>query len=77
MVRLKNIKIANGIAEADYYPENSEQCGHIVVDLSSQEYIHYEEVADYGRNYPGHAKWCLIEMAEAGDTAEERLVMWY
>ena len=47
------------------------------MDLATKEYLKYEEVADFGRSYPGYAKRCLIEMAEAGDTAEERLVMWY
>lgn len=77
MVRLRNIRIENGIAEADYYPEDSEKGGHIVVDLVTQEYIHREEVDDFGGSYPAHAKYCLIKMAETGDKAERRTVMWY
>lgn len=77
MLRLKKIKIADGIAEADYYPEDSEQFGHIVVDLSTEEVISCDEVPGFWKTYPGHAKWHLIRMAKAGETDKERLVMWY
>ena len=77
MVRLKNIKIANGIAEADFYPEESTIAGHIVVDVTSHEIISCKEVPGYGESYKGHSKWHLIRMAKANETATERTVMWY
>lgn len=81
MVRLKNIKINDRTAEADYFPEDSTAPGHIVVDLSSEE-IMSATYADgyeppYDASYKGHALWTLLEMAKAGDTSTERLVMWY
>ena len=77
MLRLKNIRITDKMAEADYYPEDSKQCGHIVVDLVTQETVTCDDVPGYWEMYPGHAKWHLIRMAAAGETDKERLVMWY
>ena len=31
MLRLKNIRVMNNVAEADFYPEDCPNCGHIVV----------------------------------------------
>ena len=77
MVRLKNIRIANGIAEADFYPEESTIGGHLVVDVAAYKIISCKEVPGYGESYKGHAKLHLIRMAEQNDTATERTVMWY
>lgn len=76
MLRLKNVKINNEVAEADFYPEDSKICGHIVVSLSSEELISSEEVDGYGLSYSGHARQRLIRMAKEGDTRSECLVMW-
>ena len=81
MVRLKNIKINDRTAEADYFPEDSITPGHIVVDLSSEEIVSVTNVAGYeppyGASHRGHALWTLVEMAKTDDTSTERLVMWY
>ena len=54
MLRLKNVKIGNKYAEADFYPENSLQVGHIVVDLSTREIVSCVSVPGYGPMYEGH-----------------------
>ena len=77
MLHLKNIKIENGKAKADFYPEDSKKAGHIVVDLSSKKIIVCDDVPGYGESYRGHAKQHLIKMAKENNTATERTVMWY
>lgn len=77
MLRLKNIRIGNGKAEADFYPEDSTSAGHIVVSLESKEIVACEDVLGYGESYRGHAKQHLIKMAKENNTATERTVMWY
>ena len=77
MLRLKNIKIGNGRAEADFYPEDSKRAGHIVVSLETKEIIICDEVPGYGESYRSHAKQHLIKMAKDNITATERTVMWY
>lgn len=77
MLRLKNIRIGNGKAEADFYPEDSKRAGHIVVSLESKEIVSCEDVPGYGESYRGHAKLHLIKMAKENNTATERTVMWY
>lgn len=77
MLRLKNIRIGNGKAEADFYPEGSERAGHIVVSLENNEIIDCKDVPGYGESYRGHAKQHLIKMAKENTIATERTVMWY
>lgn len=77
MLRLKNIIIRSGYAEADFYPEDSKTCGHVVVDLASGELSTVVDVPGYGASYSGHARQRLVKMAEGNDTRAECLVMWY
>ena len=77
MLRLKNIRIGDGKAEADFFPEGIEKSGHIVVDLSSEKIVSCETVIGYGESYQGHAMRHLIKMANENDKSTERTVMWY
>ena len=77
MLLLKNIRIGNGKAEADFYPEDSKNAGHIVVSLESKEIISCVDAPGYGESYRGHAKQNLIKMAKENNKAKERKVMWY
>lgn len=77
MVRLKNIKIEGKTAEADFYPEDSNICGHVIVDLETGEIISLKEVPGYGVSYSGHARQRLIKMEKEKDNRRECLVMWY
>lgn len=80
MLTLKNIKIEDGIAEADFYPEDSQECGHIVVDTKAGQWgkiiscVHMEE---YGEMYSAHAWMHLVELAKSGDNRTFSRVMWY
>lgn len=77
MLRLKNIKIGSEYAEADFYPEDSQAAGHIVVNLSTNEIESCVEVYGYGDSYKGHALQRLIKMAKENDIRTECTVMWY
>ena len=77
MLRLKNIKIGNDFAEADFYPESSMICGHIVVNLDNGEICSCTNVDGYGQSYPAFARRRLRDMAKENETLNECLVMWY
>ena len=77
MLRLKNVKIGSEYAEADFYPEDGQAHGHVVIDLSKEEIISCVDVSGYGASYRGHALQRLIKMAEEKDYRSECLVMWY
>ena len=77
MVRLKNIKIGSEFAEADFYPEDSVTCGHIIINLNDGEVCSCTNVTGYGEAYPAFTRRRLKEMAKENDTRTECLVMWY
>lgn len=77
MLRLKKIKIGSEYAEADFYPEDSQVAGHIVVNLSNEEVLTCTDVSGYGASYRGHAAQRLVKMAREKDARTECLVMWY
>ena len=77
MLHLKNIRIKSEYAEADFYPEDSQVAGHVVVDLSSEEVLTCTDGSGYGASYRGHAAQRLVEMAREKDARTECLVMWY
>ena len=77
MLHLKNVKIGSEYAEADFYPEDSKEAGHVVVNLSNGEIESCIEVPGYGASYRGHALQKLLKMAEEKDTRRECRVMWY
>ena len=79
MVTLKNIKKGNKIISADYYPEDSTEPGHIVVDIESQKIISQitaKEDEGWGL-YAIHARNGLLEVAKSGKIPEKKVVMWY
>ena len=77
MLRLKNIRIEGKKAEADYYPEDSNECGHISVDLETRKISRLDELKGYWFCYPAHARQALLRMADEHDERKEALVMWY
>lgn len=77
MLRLKNVKIGSEYAEADFFPEDSETAGHVVVDLSDGEISVCDNVQGYGESYAGHARQRLVRMAKEKDHRSECVVMWY
>ncbi|MBQ0037747.1 MAG: hypothetical protein KBS74_03650 [Clostridiales bacterium] len=77
MLHLKNIRINEQVAEADFYPENEKQCGHISVDLKSEEISEIINVPGYELVYPGHARKKLAKMAQENDHSNECVIFWY
>ena len=79
MVRLKNIERNNNIIECDIIPEDSEEYGHVAVNIETADVESYclPENFEWCTNHVRYAKWVLLEMADDLDLPEERLVMWY
>ena len=77
MVQLKNIKIGSKYAEADFYPEDIQKSGHIVVNLTTKEITSCIDVPGYGSSYKGQAAQRLVKMASENDQRAECTVMWY
>ncbi len=78
MIRLKNINIKNGIAEADLFPEDEGNGDHIVVNLSNEEVISLTNSDRYkNTTYIGHAIDELVRIYKNNDTRKESYTMWY
>lgn len=79
MVKLKNLKRNDNLAECDIIPEDSQQVGHITVNLDSEELENFLLPADYEwcENHVQHAARTLAELMKNGEMPEEYLVMWY
>lgn len=77
MLRLKNIRINNTTAEADFYPEDDQLFGHIIIALDAEEIATCENVPGYGESYKTHAMYRLLQMVKDKDMRTECLVMWY
>ncbi|MCD8382366.1 MAG: hypothetical protein LUC30_05540 [Clostridiales bacterium] len=77
MLRLKNVIIKNKTGEADFYPEQEECHGHILVDIESGNILRLDNAPGYEMIYPSHAAQALCTMARQNDARKERYVMWY
>lgn len=79
MLKLKNIKINNGIISAEYDPENSGALGYVSVDIKNGRIVE-SNVSEYDKDFPvylGHAVACLEKLALQNSVPEEKTVMWY
>lgn len=79
MLKLKNIKINNGIISAEYDPENSGALGYVSVDIKSGRIVE-SNVSEYDKDFPvylGHAVACLEKLALQNSVPKEKMVMWY
>lgn len=77
MLRLKNIRINEHLAEADFFPEDTNVFGYIAVDLQSEEIKEIVNAEGYEYIYPGHARNQLVKMAREKDMSTECVVYWY
>lgn len=77
MLTLKNIKIADNTAVADYFPESAESPSRISVNVETGDLIELREGDGSWEMYVSHAKDALVEMWKSGDTRTEKVVMWY
>lgn len=78
MLQLKNIKKENDIIQANYYPEDSNECGFVKMDCISHEVIErkltsFDSVIEA---YAFHAEKALKWVADLKPIPKEQLVMW-
>ena len=78
MIKLKNLKRNDAVGECDVYPEDSQQAGHIVVDLNSGSVNEYSLPSGYEwcLNHVNHAAENLVRLLKRDKVPNEYLVMW-
>ena len=79
MLKLKNIKLINGIISADYEPENSGEVGKISIDANSGKVVEIH-LAEMDKEFPMYVNKALDWLQKArtlSDLPKERLIMWY
>ena len=79
MLRLKNIKKVDNEIKADFYIEDSSECGHIVIDINKMDIKEYSMPLGWETYfiYLAHARDSILRMIKENDIVEECLVMWY
>lgn len=79
MIKLKNIKRNDNIIECDIIPEDSQENGHIRVDLMGKILMDsaLPDGYEWCTNHIQHAVSKLIELSTAKELPEEKLVIWY
>ena len=77
MVLLERIKKNEKTIEADFYPETSENFGHIEIDIESGEIKKQTHVEGFDNGYASHACRELKRIMKENVIPEKRLVMWY
>ena len=83
MVVIKNIHKDKTTISCDYYPEDSEYKGHILVNIASREIIEHEASGFPGRlvftdrSYAGMARERLVQLYPSEKMPERDVVMWY
>jgi len=79
MLRLKKVKKLDNEVTAEFYIEDSSECGHIVIDINIMDIKEYSMPSGWETNfiYLAHARYSIIKMIEENNIVEERLVMWY
>lgn len=79
MVRLKNIRKAEGYISASYTPEDTSEEGYIKIRLSDGEVVERRLTSEDGvtRAYFYHARNGLQKMMEEDEIPEKRTIMWY
>lgn len=78
MIKLKNIKKTAQTIEADFYPEESKEAGHMVFDFLTGEVLECFVPEGY-RNltYASHAKMALRDLAKKEALEETYTILWY
>jgi len=79
MLRLKKVKKLDNEVTAEFYIEDSSECGHIVIDINIMDIKEYSMPSGRENDfiYLAHARDSIIKMIEENNIVEERLVMWY
>lgn len=79
MLKLKNIKMNNGLISAEYDPENSGEFGSVSVDIEREEVNQYflSKLDGDFPIYMNHAIDALLKMKDLKELPKEKLVMWH
>ena len=79
MVRLDNMTVSNGNASCRFYPEDSEQYGTLVIDISSGELVKYTKPENGCSNvYIAHARSKLHALIlDNKELPDEAFSIWY
>ena len=78
MIQLKNVKKENDIISADYYPENSDKCSKVSLNIINGEFIGKLVGNDLEtKSHLGHAKFALMDMRDNKRKIEDCKIMWY
>lgn len=77
MITLKRIKRENNIIEADYYPEDSKECGYFKLNTDNGNILEFKSAEGYGKVTASHAKRELLRIAKLESLPEEKTIMWY
>lgn len=78
MIYLKNVKKENNIISADYYPENSDKCSKVSLNIISGEFIGKLVGNDLEtKSHLGQAKFALMDMRDGERKIKDCKIMWY
>lgn len=78
MVTLFNIKKSGKTISCNYYPEDSDKKGYVVLDIESQDVIEKElSQDDNSMSHLAHAARKLREIRNDDDFPKEIKVVWY
>lgn len=78
MIQLKNVKKENNIISADYYPEKSDKCSKISLNILSGVFKGKLVGNDLEtKSHLGHAKFALIDMRDGKRKIEDCTITWF
>lgn len=76
MIKLKNIKINNGVIECDIFPEDCKIAGNLAFDTVKQNVTYtLPDGYEWCKNHISHAVNALLEMVRVAEF-QDRIVMW-
>lgn len=79
MLQLKNIQKNNNVIRADYYPENRDEYGFVIVDCKTGSIIESKTTLSDGEigMYRYHAAYALGMLAKQENIPATKCIMWY
>lgn len=77
MVTIERVEVTDEMARYQFFPENSEKSGIVVLNRSTGERVLEKEVDGYGNNYAAHAIRRIEEYQQNGNFLEKDVVVWY
>ena len=79
MLQLRNIRRNDNTIQANYYPEDREECGFVAVDCKTGDIINSTITPSDGElgMYCYHAAYALERLAKQENFPETQRVLWY